>query len=574
MSSEIEIQLHLWPWSAGCPERYGIDPGGETVDFKQGNVSFPYYGSPVLSVSSKADIYLPKRYERFVRFGPEYHACQGTYQLFELPHGVLFRNKSNEHTGYLWIKGQNKRYTVYLKSHETHSSYFTDNKASHDQKLKSALLEWSQQFDLLLEEYSTRDYFGWRLILDQFFLGVDNPDEPRMALIVEIAENMSKKIADIVHSARKVLIRERTLMSVSKISELDNKCVLWISRQKGNTLAQKAAQNRQRLLSISRRESFDTLENRVLKSFLSRCSSSASQYLDTEMNSNPAYKESKRAKRVIFFQNICTSLHTVHHLQQVTPLQSLIRPNYVLQNDSRYRKIWEYYLRLLRNDDEKDKLWDWQGRAWADIVRVIVCLTFYKLSLDCHKTSSKWFHIQELFSSHARILKEQKLGCRLNSGCEPGPFLINSQRNNKPVSSVLEMVHSDHAHLHPVTQELGQLGGHLYLVFSSLSDNRKVVVPVWGIHTASAFEHPDWEKITNSAENALNRQLIMQSRMENPPKLRGVVLASDLKVEECKVYEGNRKEVHLVRLPADSRKWSDALIWLELAFEDTLKDII
>ncbi|WP_045215803.1 DUF2357 domain-containing protein [Desulfonatronovibrio magnus] len=574
MPSEIEVQLHLWPWSAGCPERYGIDTNGETVDFKQGKVSFPYYGSPVISVSSSADIYLPKRYEHFVEFGPKYQAGQEAYQLYELPHGVLFSNKSDQNIGYLWIKGQEKRYTVYLEKIDSLSLNSTDAKASHGQELKSALLEWSQQFDILFEKFSTRDHHEWSLVLDHFFSGVDRPDEPRMALIVEIAEKMSKKISGIVHSARKILIRERTLMPVSKISELDNRCILWISRQKGDTLAQKAAQNSQRLLSISRRESFDTLENRVLKSFLYRCFSSASHYLDTEVNYNPVYKKSDRGKSVRMFRNICTSLHSIPHLQEVTHLQSLVRPNYVLQNDFRYREVWEYYLRLLKSEDEKDKMWDWQGRAWADISRVIVCLTFYKLSADSHQSNSDLFHIQELFTSQPRILKEQKLGCRLNAGCEPGPFIIYSQKNNIPVSWVLEMVHSDHASSHPVVQKLGQLGGHIYLVFSSLSDNKKVVVPVWGIHTAAALEHPAWEEISNSAENALHRQLIMQSRMENPPKLRGVVLASDLEIKECQVYESRRKEVHLVRLPADSRKWSDALIWLEVAFEDTLKDII
>ncbi len=150
MPAEIEVQLHLWPWSAGCPERWSFDSAGETVDFKQGNVSFPYYGSPVLSVSSMADIYLPKRYERFVRFGPEFHAGKGTYQLYELPHGVLVSNNCNESTGYLWIRGENKRSTVYLKRQGFSDDCSMGNKSDQNQKLKSALLAWSQQFDILL----------------------------------------------------------------------------------------------------------------------------------------------------------------------------------------------------------------------------------------------------------------------------------------------------------------------------------------------------------------------------------------------------------------------------------------
>ena len=42
-------------------------------------------------------------------------------------------------------------------------------------------------------------------------------------------------------------------------------------------------------------------------------------------------------------------------------------PNYVLRNDFRYREVWRNYVRLIRREDEEDRLWDWQSRTWADV---------------------------------------------------------------------------------------------------------------------------------------------------------------------------------------------------------------
>ena len=83
MGSKIEVQLHLWPWSTG------IRDDNETLDLMTGPVIFPFYGSPFISVSSRASLFLPQRHEKFVPFGPPFQTLVGEYRLYETPHGVL-----------------------------------------------------------------------------------------------------------------------------------------------------------------------------------------------------------------------------------------------------------------------------------------------------------------------------------------------------------------------------------------------------------------------------------------------------------------------------------------------------
>ena len=76
---EVEIQLHLWPWSVEIPE--------ESINLTGGYVEFPFCGSPVLSISHEAKLYIPSRMEQFKQLGTPYDNAR--YQVYETPHGIL-----------------------------------------------------------------------------------------------------------------------------------------------------------------------------------------------------------------------------------------------------------------------------------------------------------------------------------------------------------------------------------------------------------------------------------------------------------------------------------------------------
>src|SRR5437867_3228185 len=76
-----QAQIHLWPWS--------VEIDAQTADLMEGNISFPFFGSPVISLLEGATLLLPSRLERFTPLGSLYHSSTSTCQVYETPHGVL-----------------------------------------------------------------------------------------------------------------------------------------------------------------------------------------------------------------------------------------------------------------------------------------------------------------------------------------------------------------------------------------------------------------------------------------------------------------------------------------------------
>jgi hypothetical protein len=311
-----------------------------------------------------------------------------------------------------------------------------------------------------------------------------------------------------------------------------------------------------------------------MKDFLCRCASTATRYLDMEVGDNLDFKKSNRAKKVREFRHLCNTLQKVRHLVDVLPPPTGLRPNYVLQNDFRYRQVWQNYVRLLRREDEQDRSWDWQNRTWADVVRTMVCLTVYKQSKIPKLGREGSIRVEEVFTSSAHLLLEQRLGCRMSPGCEPGPFVISFKGRGQQKASVLEMVHPDHASRHPDTMDLGLLGGHMYLVLTPLAGGRRTVVVVWAVHTAGAKEHPAWEEIGRSAGEALQRQEVLLGRRQKIPRLKGLVAASDLEAKEADVHPGAEGGLHLIQIKADPRSWPGAMVGMEIVIEDVLRESI
>jgi hypothetical protein len=192
-------------------------------------------------------------------------------------------------------------------------------------------------------------------------------DEPAMALIVRHAQDLPRHVVDLAERPRRVLRRERQLQALDRIQELDAQCLTWYVRQPGKTAAQKAGP-RQELLAVVRRESIDTLENRVLKDFLVRTTAEAERYT----RANRLLAGSKRYGAVRRYGNTIRRLLTAPDLEEVRPLAGVPAPNYVLQHDRRYRRLWRAYLELVRRQEVLDEAWSWQRRLWADAVTIAI----------------------------------------------------------------------------------------------------------------------------------------------------------------------------------------------------------
>lgn len=569
MYTPVIVQSHEWPWSFGIPE--------ETFDCRD-TIETVYYGSPVLSVLDGYRINIEGRFEQFVASGPSFQSYAGKLQLYQMPHGLLapFAGRGNQSASSRLVaagKGQSQKYSFSRVRDAISSTGQNENGGRQETELARLVLAWSNAFDdFQADSISGGNHYElrWQEVFEKIRELKGGDEEPRMALIVKIAISMFERLENIVHGARRLLARERSMQPAGRISELDHACLHWYVRQPGEEATQKAAANQQRLLGVSRYETFDTLENRVLKDFMKRCVEQGRNYLQSDC-SPIQQKLSKRGKKVRAFKALCEQLSHAPHLEAVAPQQGFVRPNYVLQNDLRYKKVWEYYVRLLKQEDEEDRLWAWQNRTWNDIASLLLNATLVSECLCDEEGTS--YKVIPLATSSLHILKEQRLGCRLMPGSEPGPFLILPKKSLPEQGYILEIVHAEQLDKHIMTQSLGRLGAWQHLVLSPLDKGKSAaVIAVWPVHCAASKQLPDIRQIQKSVEHALQvHHNAVNERSANRVRLHGIVLCSSLHAPGG--FDAG-KNVHTAMLKAKPEQWSDNFETLSLLLKDLLEKII
>lgn len=564
MPESVLVSLHHWPWSVDIPE--------ESVLVTDDEVTFPFFGSPVLSVMKNVQVLLSARYEKFIPLGPSF---LNKIDVLEMPHGVLSTSGSNK--GDISLLFEGKLTNVSIETHGARNR--TRDNGKQESQWARIVLSWSQFFDDLIETKIEKgeksDRIPWDLVLDFLKQQINDLQQPRLSLIVRIAEALHTTIPKTVNGMRRILIRERSMQRINRINETDVGCLQWYVRQPGNSMAEKGGR-KQELLSVVRRESFDVLENRVLKDFLYRCSSEALRYINSEVDITPIFLNTSRALDVRRFREVC--LRSLKHpdLESVPKAGARIRPNYVLQNDLRYRNIWDWYCRLLRREEEEDRFWDWQGRTWADIVRMLMNLSIVNLTLE--KPERAGIYVRQKLNSSLQVTQEQVLGSRTRGGSEPGPFVIERYNNGELRSvAILEIVHPDNAHQHFLTQNLSRTGGHLYFVIRSLDQRLKKdqVLIVWGVNTAGSNHAIPWEGISKSANYALDfhRTILAGERVPNIPELRGLVVANTLNYDSLSVVNEDTNAPVAI-MPSDPNYWNEYLDFLALLLDDRLERLV
>jgi len=572
---EIEAQIHLWPWSVGMAD--------ESIDIVDGRVEFPFYGSPTISLARGASLILPSRYERFLPLGTAFPPGTSKYQVYEAPYGML---AGDGRSGNIRAKTGSGYFAVTLAPIGALPRLVAgdgSDGSSVESGLARSVLAWSQFFDDLLDEagknWQRGENVPWGEVWQ--FIGTLGSDgsEPRMGLIVKIADQIKQKMPGIVQGARKILLRERQLLPTSRVSETDIRCLDWLIRQPGRTVAEKGG-HKQRIMAVTRRESFNTLENQVLKDFIRRCRKESARYLQNEVGFDPNFRQSKRARLVASYQRLCGRLLNEPNMEEISRPSPNSGPNYVLQNDLRYREMWRWYSRLLKREDEEDRFWDWQTRAWSDITRFLVNAAMVMLKEQYPKTAEgeDRLFVAEIAQSLLHLRREQAMGCRIVPGSEPGPFLVSHRRQGKlgEASAVLEIVHPRDSDKHYLAKLLGRTGGHQFLVLNSLggvTPQQKVIV-VWGVHTAGAGNVPQVADILASADRALKyHSTVLGERRSGFPRLSGLVLCSRLEDVELGRYS-NKNGVSLVSVPADPLGWGTAVQDVKEALKQTFESLL
>src|SRR5277367_2647603 len=113
------------------------------------------------------------------------------------------------------------------------------------------------------------------------------------------------------------------------------------------------AGSRQRVYAIAREENFNTLENRVLRSYAQPAAVIAREYV----GKHPRAARSGRVGIVDKFGKRCCQLDADLAERGVGEARSDATPNFVLQNNANYRKVWDAWVDLLRRGRIVDELW-------------------------------------------------------------------------------------------------------------------------------------------------------------------------------------------------------------------------
>ncbi len=201
--------------------------------------------------------------------------------------------------------------------------------------------------------------------------------EPRMHPIVRQARGLADLIEALDRAPRRILRRTHLPMPIGRVQELDRRSMIWSARQPGDTLVERAG-DRQRLLAVAREESYDTLENRVLRAYGELATSHAREYVTR----NGGRKRTARVNRVQAFGRRCQRLARDLREKGVRTAEPDVTANFVLIENPQYRQVWDAWRELLARNPIEDELWRWQARSWEEfsVLAVVVALLTVKNS--------------------------------------------------------------------------------------------------------------------------------------------------------------------------------------------------
>lgn len=156
-----------------------------------------------------------------------------------------------------------------------------------------------------------------------------------------IIDHCADAVNSILIMPRQTVIRVHEMTPVYLAQRLDSRSVQWLSRKPGNNLREKLAAN-PHILAATRKMSFDTLENRLLKAFLIRVQG---LLLDRQ---EASIKLTERQEGLI--DSIQKILQQEEFIA-IKPWQHM-PPNNVLLQDKKYRKVWRAWQLLNRLEDD------------------------------------------------------------------------------------------------------------------------------------------------------------------------------------------------------------------------------
>lgn len=156
-----------------------------------------------------------------------------------------------------------------------------------------------------------------------------------------LIDHCADAISSILNLPRQTIVRVHEMTPVYLAQRLDSRSLQWLSRKPGNNLREKLAAN-PHILAVTRKVSYDTLENRLLKAFLIR----AQGLILDRQDAGLKLTEEQEA----LLDSIQQRLRQEAFIE-IKPWQQM-PPNNVLLQDKQYRKVWRAWQLLNRLEDD------------------------------------------------------------------------------------------------------------------------------------------------------------------------------------------------------------------------------
>jgi hypothetical protein len=292
--------------------------------------------------------------------------------------------------------------------------------------------------------------------LCELWLKEDAAADPEMDIIVRQARRLLPTLDLLDRAPRRILRRTQNMIPLSRVQEIDRKAMTWLIRQPGETIAERGG-DRQRIQAVAREENFNTLENRVLLSYARLAGVIAREYAEK----NAAIRGSTRVKLVTAYGKRCKLLETDFLDRGVLEANADVTPNFVLQTNPNYRKIWDAWRDLLKRRRILDDLWRWQTRSWDEFCALVTIVALQSIP-----------GASPVATSPLVFRDEQERGCWIKNVNPLAVFFLPDEGVTIEVSyrmrtgSVLSKFGA------PIWLRLGRVGNNAFL-------QRWAVWPVW-----------------------------------------------------------------------------------------------
>ena len=285
----------------------------------------------------------------------------------------------------------------------------------------------------------------------------DNPAaNPEMDIIVEQARRLMPTLDLLDRAPRRVLRRTLRMIPLSRVQEIDRRAMTWLVRQPGETMAERAGSN-QRIRAIAREENFNTLENRVLRSYAQLAAAIARDYV----LKHPGAAASRRVLLVGKLGRRCLQLGSDLADRGVDEATPDATPNFVLQNNPNYRIVWDAWMRLLQRKRILDQLWHWQARSWEEFCALAIVVALQSIR-----------GARLIATSPLIFREEQEQGCWLRHANPLAVFFLPE------LDVTVEVMYGP-----PAGRILHMFGAPIWLRFGRVRNNafllRWAVWPIW-----------------------------------------------------------------------------------------------